>query len=441
MSRHAQEQVGSEQAPSLRAAVLSVGSELLLGDLTDSNATWISGRMRERGIDVVHHLAARDVIEEIVAALGWLAARVDVIIVGGGLGPTSDDLTREAVATALGVRLELREDLEAAIVARFASFGRPMAPRNRKQAFLPTGARSCLPVGTAPAFAVDLAADHGPVRVVALPGVPWELHLLWESFVDPQLVELGATGATITRIVHVAGRGESDVASLVEPIMVDHPEVTLSFLAKQHEIQVRLTASGRDPAAAHQATTSSLAAVVTALGASVSGIDSDDLETTIVRLLDERGETVATAESVTAGSVAARIARIPGASRVLVGGLVTYRTEAKIALAGLEPQALAAQGTVSAATAEGLALAARGRTGADWGIGVTGVAGPDLVDGLAVGTCVWALAGPDGTVEVHERIMPGDRPAIVQRAGSAVLDLLRLRLAGVDPSVAPAVGA
>jgi len=413
-----------------RAAVLSVGSELLLGDLTDSNATWISARLRERGVEVVRHLAARDDVSEIVAALRWLAEQTDLIIVGGGLGPTSDDLTRDAVAAALDVPLELHDDLEDAIVERFARMGRTMAPRNRQQAFVPAGARTALPVGTAPAFAVDLAASHGPVRVVALPGVPWELHLLWDGFVVPQLDEAGVRGATVTRIVQVAGRGESDVAAVVEPLVEDDPTVVLAFLAKQQGIQVRLTATGEDPDDAYRRAQPAVDRVVAALGDAVSGVDGDDLETTIVRLLSAAGQRVATAESASAGGIAARIARVPGASAVLEGGLVVYRDSAKQRLAGIDPSLLAQEGPVSAATTRALAFAARERTGADWGIGATAVAGPTTVDGLPVGTAFWAVAGPDGSCEVHERIIAGDRVAIATRLGSAALDLLRLRLLG-----------
>jgi len=412
----------------MRAAVLSVGSELLLGDLTDSNATWVSSRLRERGVEVVHHLAVGDDIGRIVGALGWLAERVDLVIVGGGLGPTSDDLTREAVAAAAGVELELREELEEAIVARFAAMGRTMAPRNRRQALAPVGALTCLPAGTAPAFAIDLDGARGSVRVIALPGVPWELHELWERFVLPQLIELGATGVTLTRIVHVAGRGESDVAAVVEPILERHPHVTLAFLAKQYGIQVRLTTDGTDEDDARARSASALDEVVAALGPSVSGLDRDDLEVTLVRLLVAGGMTVATAESATAGSIAARIARVPGASAVLRGGLVVYSDAAKAELAGLDPELVAREGSVSVATTEALARAVRERTGADWGIATTGVAGPATVGDLPVGTSVWALAHPDGTCEVHERVLPGDRAAIVMRLGSAALDLLRLRL-------------
>jgi nicotinamide-nucleotide amidase len=412
----------------LRAAVLSVGSELLLGDLTDTNATWISTRLKERGVDVIRHVAVGDDDAAIVDALRWLAGQCELIVVGGGLGPTADDLTRDAIAHAVGVPLELREDLEEAILARFAAMGRPMAPRNRRQAFVPQSARTVLPVGTAPAFAVDLAGPDGPVRVVALPGVPWELHELWDMFVVPQLEELGADAATVTRIVHVAGRGESDVATIVEPLLADEPELVLAFLAKQHGIQVRLTVTGRDVEDAVRRSQPAVDRVVAALGDAVSGIDEADLETTVVELLRARGQRVATAESATGGSITARLARVPGASAALVGGLVVYRDEAKTLLAGLDPDLVTREGAVSESVTRALALAARERTGADWAIAVTGVAGPKSVDGLAVGTAFWALAAPDGSCEVHGRVIPGDRPAVILRLGSAALDLLRLRL-------------
>lgn len=421
------------QSGALRAAILSVGSELLLGDLTDTNATWVSARLSERRIAVLHHLAARDVVAELVDALRWLADRVDVIIVGGGLGPTSDDLTRDALALAAGVELELREDMEEEIRLRLAASGRPLTATNRRQAFAPVGARVHPPVGTAPSLAVELMVEGRtrPVRVIALPGVPWELHDLWEPFVVPQLVELGAVGVTRTTVLHVLGRGESDVAAVVEPLLEPHPEVTLSFLAKKHAIDVRLTVSGRDDADARARARPVVELVLSVLGADIAGIDADDLETTVVRLLQARGQRVATAESATAGSIAARIGGVPGASAVLLGGLVTYGTSAKVALAGLDAAELARQGTVSAATTEALARAARSRTGAEWGIGATAVAGPSSVDGLPVGTAFWALADPDGGCEVHERVITGDRATVMTRLGSAALDLLRRRLSVV----------
>ncbi len=419
-----------------RAAVLSVGSELLLGDLTDTNATWMSLRLKQRGVAVLHHLAVGDDLDAIVGSLRWLGGRVDLIVIGGGLGPTSDDLTREAVAAAAGV--------EEAIVQRFAALGRPMAPRNRRQARVPAGATAFPPAGTAPAFATRLrvpAADgtgERDVRVVALPGVPWEAQELWDASVGGELDALGATGVTVTRTVRVVGRGESDVASVVEPLLADvvaDGALVLAFLARRRAVHVRLTATGADADDARMRTQPAVDAVVAALGAAVVGVDEEDLEALLLQRLAERGETLATAESATAGAIAARLAEIPGASRVLVGGLVVYADAAKARLAGLDPALVAREGAVSAPVAAALARAARERAGADWGVAVTGVAGPGALmapDGteLPAGTCHWAVCGPDGVVHAEERRLTGDRAAVRERLGSAALDLLRRVLAG-----------
>jgi nicotinamide-nucleotide amidase len=411
----------------LRAAVLSVGSELLLGDLTDSNATWLSLRLREFGVEVLHHLAVRDDLEEFVDSLRWLTERVELVLVGGGLGPTVDDLTREAIALAAGVDNEHHDDLEEAIAARFASMGRTMAPQNLKQARIPAGATPYPPVGTAPAFGITLL-DPSPTRVIALPGVPWEMRELFARHVNDEVRQLAGVRATVTRVVHVVGRGESDVAEVIEPLLDAHDNVTLSFLAKSSEIQVRLTVSADDPDGARAASQPVVEEVTDALGEAVVGVDDDSLEQVVVRLLTTARQTLATAESATAGDIAARLGRIPGASASFIGGVVVYATEAKHDLLDVPAALLEDHGPVSAEVTEALAQAVQARTGADWAVAVTGVAGPDPVDALPVGSCFWALAHPDGHVEVHGRRVPGDRVQVIARLGSAALDLLRRRL-------------
>lgn len=412
-----------------RAAVLSVGSELLLGDLTDTNATWISRRLKEQGVEVVHHLAVRDDLDEFVSALDWLAERVHLVIIGGGLGPTSDDLTREAVAATAGVELEHREDLAEEIVRRFAAMDRHMAPANLKQARIPAGADAFPPVGTAPAFGMTLTSPT-PTRIIALPGVPWELKQLWDEHVAAEVAALAGRRVTVTRILHVVGRGESDVAAVVEPLVDARPDATLAFLAEAHEIQVRLTVSADDRAEALAASQPLVDEVTAALNGVVAGIDEEDLETVVLRMLSDAGQTVATAESATGGDIGARLARIPGASRALVGGAIVYAVDTKHALLGVSRALLEEHGAVSGPITEALAAAARTRTGADWAVAVTGVAGPGTVDGLPVGSCFWALAHPDGHVEVHGRRIPGERTQIIARLGTVALDLLRRRLAG-----------
>jgi len=410
-----------------RAAIVSVGSELLLGDLTDTNATWLSSRLREMGVEVVHHVAVRDDTDEFVDTLHWLAERVHVIVCGGGLGPTSDDRTREAVAAAAGVRVEHHDDLEDAIRARFASMGRSMAPQNARQAGIPAGGRPFPPVGTAPGFALTLTAPR-PVRVYALPGVPWELRELFHRDVAPEIQALAGARATVTRVVHVVGVGESDVAQVVEPLVGDRDEVELSFLARSHEIQVRLTVSSADADRARAAAQPLVDEVVAALGGAVAGLDEEDLEDVVLRLLGAAGQTVATAESATAGDIAARLGSVPGASQGLLGGMVVYDTGAKHDVLGVDRALLDEHGPVSEPVTGELARLARERFGADWGIGVTGCAGPEPQNDLPVGTAFWALAHPDGHVEVHGRRVPGDRGQVIKRLGSAGLDLLRRRL-------------
>ena len=410
-----------------RAAVLSVGSELLLGDLTDTNATWLSRRLTEHGVEVVHHLAVGDDLDRLAASLQWLAAQVELVVIGGGLGPTADDLTREAVAAALDLELERHPDLEEEIARRFIAMGRRMPAQNVKQAMIPHGAVPIPPVGTAPGF--HLVMDPpGATRVVALPGVPWELHELFDAAVVPVVTELTGGGVTLTRVLHVIGRGESDVAEVVEPL-IDHADGTvLSFLAKGHEIQVRLTVSGEDREAVLSASEPLVDQLRTALDGAVVGVDDEDLETVVVRLLSDRGATLATAESATAGDIAARLGRVPGASAALVGGVVAYTGRAKQEVLGLPASLLEEHGTVSEATVRALAQAVQQRLGVAYALAVTGVAGPSSVEGLPVGTCFWALAHPDGEVEVHGRRIPGDRRQVIARLGSAALDLLRIRL-------------
>ncbi|MFA9444680.1 CinA family nicotinamide mononucleotide deamidase-related protein [Egicoccus sp. AB-alg6-2] len=410
-----------------RAAIVSVGSELLLGDLTDTNATWLSSRLRDMGVEVVHHVAVRDDTEEFVQTLRWLAGRVHVVICGGGLGPTSDDRTREAVAAAAGVEIDHHDDLEEAIVQKFASMGRAMPPQNARQAGIPRGGRPFPPVGTAPGFALTIT-DPGPVRVYALPGVPWELKELFHREVAPELQAIAGARATVTRVVHVIGKGESDVAGIVEPIVEGHDAVELSFLARSHEIQVRLTVSGSDADAARAASQPLLEEVIDALGGAVAGLDEEQLEDVVLRLLGDADQTVATAESATAGDIAARLGLVPGASHGLLGGMAVYDTEVKHDVLGVDRGILDEHGPVSEAVTRELARLARERFGADWGVGVTGCAGPEQQNGQPVGTAFWALAHPDGHVEVHTRLLPGDRGQVIKRLGSAALDLLRRRL-------------
>ncbi len=284
------------------------------------------------------------------------------------------------------------------------------------------------PVGTAPGFALTIPGATTATRVYAVPGVPWELQALWDRDVAPELLALAGAGATLTRVVHVVGMGESTVAEQVEPVVEGREGVTLSFLAKSEEIQVRLTVTADDAEMARADSQPLLEEVVEALGSAVAGLDEETLEDVVVRLLGATGTTASTAESATAGGISARLARVPGASHGLLGGVAVYDTEAKHRLLGVSQELLEEHGPVSGPVTDALARATRERFGADWGLAVTGVAGPGTQNGLDIGTCFWALTHPDGHTEVHHRRLPGDRGQVIARLGTAALDLLRRRL-------------
>ncbi|HEX9888198.1 MAG TPA: CinA family nicotinamide mononucleotide deamidase-related protein [Nitriliruptorales bacterium] len=415
----------------MRAAILSVGSELLLGDLVDTNASWLSRRLTELGIQVTAHATAGDDLGPLTAAIRWLGERVDVLLIGGGLGPTHDDLTREAVAEVAGVALEQRPDLEEQIIQRFAAMGARMPAQNLQQARVPAGATAYPPVGTAPTFSLELELGERACLVYVLPGVPWELQELFDRDVVPSLLELTGGGVTVTRTIHVSGRGESSVAEDLEPLrhqIERDRSATLSFLAKQREIEVRLTVSAQDRDAAREASQPLVDRVLELVGAAVAGVDEEALEHVVLRLLEGVGQTVATAESCTAGEVVARLAAPPGAAAVVRGGLAAYATEVKRDVLGIDPGLLDEHGPVSEEVTRALASRARELFAADWGIGVTCAAGPSGQGQAEVGDSFWALAHPDGAVECHHRRFPGDRDTVKARLGTVALELLKRRL-------------
>lgn len=412
--------------------ICSVGTEIVLGDQVDHNAAWLSQRLRELGVEVRYHLAAGDDLGQLAAALRWLVDRSDVVIVGGGLGPTHDDLTREAVAELTGLPLDAQPYLEEYLVERFAGFGVRMPAQNLRQAQVPRGATVYEPVGTAPGFRLETArSDGGVCELHVLPGVPWEQRELYERDVQPALLERLGGGASVTRTVHVTGMGESSVAEAIGPVVDEHDGhegVAVSFLATGEEIQVRVTAAAPDPAAARERTEPILDRIRALLGRAVAGVDQESIEETLGDLLARAGETVAFAESATAGGIAARMARVPGASRVMKGGVAVYAADAKVDVLGVPADLLGAHGPVSEEVTRDMAARVRGLFDADWGVAVTGVAGPGTQDGQPIGHVVWAVAGPDDEVTCRVARFPGDREAIQRRLGSAALEALRRRL-------------
>lgn len=410
----------------MRVGICSVGTELLTGDQVDTNATWLAARLGELGATTALTMAVRDDLDEMVDVLRLLLARCDAVVVGGGLGPTPDDRTREAIARAADVELVHDDDLEAAIRQRFDEYGVTMSSNNLRQARLPAGARAWPPVGTAPGFVVEV--DGAPVW--ALPGVPWELQRLFDEHVAPDVLARTGGQATITRVVHVTSMGESQVSEALADVeaRAEQAGVRIAYLATGTEIQVKLVVSGEDRDEAWAAAQDWVDEAVEALGTAVAGTDANSIEQVVHDLLLSADATVAAAESATAGLLCTRLAEVPGSSATFRGGAVVYATGTKAEVVGIDPGLLDDHPPVSPEVTTALARRVRELYGADYGVATTGVAGPEPQDGVEVGTCVWAVCGPDDRVDVMERTIPGDRASRKGRLTTAAMEMLRRRL-------------
>ena len=412
----------------MRAEIVAVGSELLLGDHVDTNSAWLSARLAEIGVDVHRHTTVGDNLDRMVEVIGDACRRADAVLVTGGLGPTQDDITRDAVARLAGVELVHHPEIAESLHAWFATRGRDMPANNLRQADLPAGARVLERVGTAPGFAIEV----GDAVVYCMPGVPREMVVMFDRDVLPDLQRRGGLAATVSRLVRTAGMSESGVAELCGELVDELEEAgnpTIAFLATKGETRVRVTGKAADRQAALALVDPVVERVVEVLGAGVVGVDDEGVEHAVARLLLERGWTLAVGESMTGGGVGARLVRVPGASRWFRGGLITYATEVKATLAGVDPDVLAAEGPVSSPVVAQLAAGARERLGADVGLAVVGVAGPDRQGGQDVGTVWLGYAAPDGTTDTRLVRLPArDRHDLQDFAVSSALDFLRRRL-------------
>jgi nicotinamide-nucleotide amidase len=415
----------------VRCEIVGVGTELLLGQIVNTNASWIGQRLADVGWDCLRHTAVGDNQARIAEVIREALGRADAVIVTGGLGPTQDDVTREALAAVAGVPLVRRPELEEGLRERFGRMGvRRMAEMNLRQADVPEGARHIdNPRGTAPGLIVEV--DGKPVY--AVPGVPREMEGMLERVVLPDLAARAGEGrAIISRTLRTAGVGESRLAERLTPLWEEAGagQVTLAYLASPGEVRVRLTAVGvtRDQAMAEIAPVE--ARVREELGEIVYGTDEETLEAAVGRLLRERGGTLATAESLTGGLVGGRITAIPGSSDYYLGGIVAYATDAKASLLGVDRRLLADDGPVSEPVAAAMASGARKAFGADLGLAATGVAGPAEQAGRPVGTLCLGVADATGTI-TQTLTAPGDRTQIRLWTSTVALDLLRRRLEGL----------
>lgn len=411
----------------MRCDVIAVGTELLLGQIIDTNSSWIGEQLAAHGISSHVQVKVGDNVERIIEQLRRRLDESDAVIMCGGLGPTHDDLTREAIAEVMGEPLEHNDEVAEVIIEMFASRGRRMAANNLRQALVPRGATVIAQKrGTAP----GLICPVGDKVVYAVPGVPHEMHEMMTRAILPDLVRRSGRASVIrSRVLRTWGESESGLNERLDALIaeLDEPgtdKPTLAFLASGWEgIKVRLTAAAPTQESADAILDSWETRVRSVVDDIVFGVDDDTMESVVLDLLAARRATLAVAESVTGGLVTGRLTNIPGASKVLRGGVVSYASEVKFDVldVGRGP-------VVSERAAIEMARGVRARLGASVGLSLTGVAGPDEQDGMPVGTLFVGLVLDDGAEHVRMFRLPATRDQMRQMSVITALNFLRQHL-------------
>jgi nicotinamide-nucleotide amidase len=409
---------------SMKAEIISIGTELLLGEIIDTNSAYIASRLPALGIDVYFQHTVGDNLGRAIDVLSRARDANDIVITTGGLGPTEDDLTRESIAAVMGEEVHIDPDLEAGLRARATRQGTAFVERNLKQAWLIPSAHAIPnPRGTAPGWWVE---REGKI-IIAMPGPPAEMTRMWEEEVAPELLRRHPGTILVTRTLKTAGMGESLVDQTLSPVLkATNPSI--GIYARSDGVHVRIGAKATTQEEARTLIEPVEAEVRRLLGPIVWGADGDTFMTIVGQMLAERGFTLAVMESCTGGLLSDEITNVPGSSGYFRGGIVSYATEVK-ELMGVDSAIIETHGVVSDETAAAMAAAARERLGADIGIGITGVAGPEPQDGKPVGEVHIAV---DGGESVPSQLLTftfaQGREQIKRRAVTQATMLLRRAL-------------
>lgn len=403
------------------AACIAVGSELLGEDRLDSNSLKITAALSRYGIEVVEKRVIGDAVDRLASAVAELMKGVDVVVLTGGLGPTADDVTREAIARALGRSLERDAELEGWIRERYKAYGRTMPDLCLKMADVVDGSRPLVNTrGAAPGVLIE---DGGSI-LVALPGVPWEMEDMLAEQVEPELEASSRGARRLSRSLLLGGVYESAVEERIEELYRRFGRHRVTILAKCGVVRLVMVAEG-DGETANNRLDEMEADFRRILGDDVAGVDVSGLEEVVLDLLRARGETLAAAESCTGGLLGAMVTGVAGASDVFLGGVMSYSNDVKSRIVGVPDDVLIQHGAVSESVARAMAEGVYRRLGADWGIGITGVAGPGGgTEDKPVGLVYWAVASAAGTT-VRHAVFPGTREVVRLWSVHSALDTLR----------------
>lgn len=414
----------------MNAEILAVGSELLTPQRIDTNSLYLTQKLNDIGVEVVAKAIIGDDRARLTAAIEQARSRSPLVIVTGGLGPTEDDVTRDAAAAACGRELVFHQEVLDAIEARFRSFRRVMAPINRRQAYILEGGEILPnPNGTAPG---QWYKDPAGILML-LPGPPSELRPMFEAECLPRLQRALPPRHIVTRVLRIAGMPESDVDHLVAPVYTRYSNPVTTILAAPGDIQLHFRAHGSTAAEAQALVDELSTQVESLLGDRIYSRNGEPMEEVVGRMLKERGATLAVAESCTGGLLAERLTSAPGSSKFFLGGWVSYSSRFKELWLGVDRTTLEEHGAVSAEAAQQMAEGARDRAGSTLAVAITGVAGPtpDSDGGRSgpkpVGLVYVAVADRNGC-EVKERRFVGERERVRQQASQMALDLIRRKL-------------
>ena len=410
----------------MKAEVVSIGSELTSGRSLDTNSHWLSQRLGEAGIPVCFHSTVADDLKDMLSVFQIAVDRADLIVVTGGLGPTADDLTREALARLAGVELVFHPSALEHIRAMFERRGRKMIESNRQQAYFPAGGTPIPnPRGTAPG--IWLEVDNRPI--VCLPGVPAEMRGMLEEWALPRIRRrFGSDRVIVHRTLRCYGGGESAIEERLGDLTQRGRQPEVGITASEATISLRITAAADSSEEARLAIEPVAQQIYHLLGELVFGEDDDELQTVVARLLAERDCTLSTAESCTGGLVGHLLTEVPGMSRHFLGGVVAYSNEAKSHFLGVPPELIQTHGAVSPQVAAAMATGCRDRFGSDLALGITGIAGPDGgTPEKPVGLVYVALAHAGG-VEPGEYNWSAGRSSVKLRSARTALNLVRLQL-------------
>jgi len=410
------------------AACLAVGSELLGDHRLDSNSLKITRALSRYGLTVTEKRVVGDSVEWLAAAIGELFDRHDVVVITGGLGPTADDITRDAVARALDRAIEPNAEIESMIRARYAELGRDMPDICLTMARVVEGSE---PLPNSRGSAPGLLVEERGRLLAAFPGVPWEMEEMLERDLEPRIAQMCPGLRNVSRSLLLGGVVESDTEEKIRHLYDSFGREDITILASYGVLRLVLTAVGDEPTAARQ-----LDAMEDAfrevLGDDVAAVDVDDLSEVVLAGLRKNRQSLAVAESCTGGLLSAHLTDVPGASDAFLGGVVSYSNEAKEQMIDVPHETIVENGAVSEEVARAMAEGVRARFGSDWGAGITGIAGPTGgTDEKPVGLVHWAVVGPDGVTAKH-RVFLGDRSIVRVWSLNATLDHLRRRLLALE---------